>query len=178
MNKSNHKDSSQSIRALIENVAVKKQQELEPEPTEKDFEDVTVFMVDFFAKHKEIYYPEDEIIPTLKRDLRSRFNSSEPTRKIDRIGLEGRDAILSVLKQKRIVKEFRPKCFKKNTHGEIVFIDENQDQSGIFNSFIAYDSDLPVYRYATRDDFYLNKRTTENNDESREENQNDLQSPD
>ena len=180
MNKSN-KDSSQSIRALIETVAVKKQQELEPEPTKKDFEEVTVFMVDFFAKHKTRYFSADEIMLSLKIDLWSRFDSSDqsdPTKQIDRIGLEGRDAILSVLKEKQIVNEFHPKCIKKNSDGHIVFIDENEDQSGIFNSFIAFDSNLPVYRYATRDDLYMNKTTAENNEEPSAPDQNDLQSPD
>ena len=178
MDKSNQKDSSQSIRALIESVAVKKQQELEPQPSKKDYEDVTLFMIELFAKHKTRYFSEDEIIPSLKRDLRFSDRRSNETEKIDRIGMEGRDAILSVLKEKQMLKEFYPKCVKKNNDGDIVLIDESKDQSGIFSSFIEYNSDLPVYRYATRDDLYMNKLLTENNDLSGQDDQNDLQSPD
>ena len=178
MDKSNQKDSSQSIRALIESVAVKKQQELEPKPSKQDYEDVTVFMIELFAKHKTRYFSEDEIIPSLKRDLRFSDRRSNETEKIDRIGMEGRDAILSVLKEKQMLNEFYPKCVKKNNDGDIVLIDENKDQSGIFSSFIEYNSDLPVYRYATRDELYMNKLLTENNDPSGQDDQNDLQSPD
>ena len=173
MNKSNEKDSSQSIRALIETAAVKKHQELEPEPTKQDYEEATSSMIELFAEKKIKYYPLDQIIPALKA------RSSNPNNKaFDRIGLEGIDAILSVLKEKQIVKEFHPKCVQKNSLGEIILIDENEDQSGIFSKFIEYDSNLPVYRYATRDDIFLNKITSENNDESNEEDRNDLESPD
>ena len=59
-----------------------------------------------------------------------------------------------------------------------MLIDENEDQSGIFSKFIEYDSNLPVYRYATRDDIFMNRITSENNDVSNEEDRNDLESPD
>ena len=180
MDKSNQKDSSQSIRALIESVAVKKQQELEPQPSKKDYEDVTVFMIELFAKHKTRYFSEDEIIPSLKNDLwlRGMGSTSSFYKQIDRVGLQGRDAILSVLKEKQMLNEFHPKCVKKNTAGDIVVIDENKDHSGIFSSFIEYNSELPVYRYATRDDLYMHKILTENNDASGQDDQNELQSPD
>ena len=114
MNKSNQKDSNQSIRELIGSVAVKKHQELEPQPTKHDYEDVTKSMVELFAKTKAKYYPIDKIIPALKA------NSNNPNNKVfDRIGLEGIDAILSVLKEKQIVKEFHPKCVQKNSLGDI-----------------------------------------------------------
>lgn len=171
MNKSNEKDSSQSIRALIETAAVKKHQELEPEPTKQDYEEATSLMVELFADTKSIYYSMDRIIPTLKLVFPNKTA-------FDRIGLAGIDAILSVLKEKQIVNEFHPKCVQKNSQGYIVLIDENEDQSGIFSKFIEYDSNLPVYRYATRDDLYWNKITSENNDESNEKDRNDLESPD
>ena len=171
MNKSNNEDSNESIRNLIENVAVKKHQELDPEPTKHDYEKATAIMVELFAKQKSRYFSADEIIPSIQKFIKN-------DKRLDRIGLKETHEIMSVLKEKRIVNEFHPKCIKKNTLGDIVLIDENKDQSGIFNSFIAYDSNLPVYRYATRDDFYMNKITTENNDDSSEEDQNDLHSPD
>ena len=171
MNKSNEMDSSQSIRALIETAAVKKHQELEPEPTKQDYEEATSSMVELFADTKSIYYSMDRIIPALKLVFPNKTA-------FDRIGLAGIDAILSVLKEKQIVNEFHPKCVQKNSQGYIVLIDENQDQSGIFSKFIEYDSNLPVYRYATRDDLFMNKITSENNDEANEEDQNDLESPD
>ena len=173
MDKSNQKNSNQSIRALIETAAVKKNQQLEPEPTKQDYEKVTESMVELFAEKKTKYYPLDQIIPALKA------RSSNPNNKaFDRIGLEGIDAILSVLKEKQIVKEFHPKCVQKNSLGEIILIDENEDQSGIFSKFIEYDSRLPVYRYATRDDLFMNRITSETNDVSNEEDRNDLESPD
>ena len=171
MNKSNHEQSNGSIRDLIENVAVKKHQELDPEPTKLDYQIATELMVKLFAQMKTRYFSEDEIIPSIKKFIKK-------DERLDRIGLKETHEIMSVLKEKRIVNEFHPKCIKKHTLGDIVLIDENKDQSGFFNSFIKYDSNLPVYRYATRDDLYMNKITTENNDESSEEDQNDLQTPD
>ena len=191
MNKSNHEDSSESIQKLIESAAVKKRHELDPAPTKEDYEEVTELMVEFFAKFKTIFYQEDQIIPSLKNDLHwSKYESKKsdsPTKLLDRIGLEGRDDILKVLKEKQIVNEFDPKNLKKNHRGHI-FLDENyepEEPSGFLTRFFrwpqytnAFDSDLPVYRYATRDELYSKKKTEEDKDESGEEDEKDLQSPD
>ena len=89
------------------------------------------------------------------------------------------------------MNEFDPKKFKKNLHGHIVLIEnyEPEEPSGFFARFFhtpqytnAFDSDLPVYRYATRDELYTKKMTEENKDDSPEdessaEDQKDLQSP-
>ena len=171
MNKSNNEHSNESIRDLIENVAVKKHQELDPEPTKLDYQKATAIMVQLFAQNKTRYFPEDEIIPSIKKLITN-------DKVFDRIGLKETHEIMSVLKEKRIVNEFHPKCIKKNIAGDIVLIDENKDQSGFFSSFIAYDSNLPVYRYATRDDLYMNKTTAENYNEPSAPDQSDLQSPD
>ena len=201
MNKSNHEDSSESIHALIESAAVKKQHELDPAPTKQDYEEVTALMVELFTKNKTKYYQEDQIIPSLKSDVWSRYQSRsndsrkdevDPRTQIDRVGLEGRDAILRVLKEKQIVNEFDPKDLKRNLHnpnlrGQIVLVEncEPDEPSGFFARFFhtpkytnAFASDLPVYRYATRDELYTNKLTQEDNDESSEEEQDDLQSQD
>ena len=192
MNKSNHEDSSESIQKLIESAAVKKRHELDPAPTKEDYEEVTELMVEFFAKFKTIFYQEDQIIPSLKNDLHwSKYESKKsdsPTKLLDRIGLEGRDDILRVLKEKQIVNEFDPKNLKKNHHGHIVLVEnyKPEEPSGFFERWIfhkpqytnAFDSDLPVYRYATRDELYTNKLTQEDNDESSEEEQDDLQTKD
>ena len=192
MNKSNHEDSSEGMHALIESVAVKKQHEFDPAPTREDYEEVTALMVEFFTKNQKNYYQEDQIISSLKRDVWSRSYDSkkdkaDPHKHINRIGLEGRDAILSVLKEKQIIIEFDPKNLKKNHQGKIVLVEnyEPEEPSGFFARFFhtpqytnAFDSDLPVYRYATRDELYSRKRTEEDKDELSAEDQNDLQSPD
>ena len=203
MNKSNHEDSSEGIHALIESAAVKKQHELDPAPTKQDYEEVTALMVELFTKNKTKYYQEDQIIPSLKSDVWSQYQSRsinsrkdevDPRKQIDRVGLEGRDAILRVLKEKQIVNEFDPKnllmkrnLHNPNLHGEIVLVEnyEPDEPSGFFTRFFhtpqyknAFDSDLPVYRYATRDELYTNKLTQEDDDESSEEEQDDLQSQD
>ena len=200
MDKSNHEDLSQCIRPLIESAAVKKQHELDPAPTKQDYEEVTALMVELFAKNKTSYFQEDQIRSSLKSELSRSYSARRPDsrgdyadkiKQIDRIGLEGRDEILRILKEKEIVNEFDPKNLKKNLHGHIVFIEnyKPEEPSGFFGRFFytpqyknAFDSDLPVYRYATRDELYTKKMTEENKDDSPEdessaEDQKDLQSP-
>ena len=165
MNKSNQKDSSQSIRALIETAAVKKYQELEPEPTQQDYEEATALMVHLFAHFKTKYFLEDEIIPSIQKLPKN-------GKVLDRIGLEGRDIILSVLKEKQIVNEFDSKDFKRfESHNDSMDLVKTNDQSGYGK---CLNSGLRVYKYQTRDELYMKKRTAYNNDGPNKKDHDDL----
>ena len=195
MNKSNHEQSNESIRELIETVTVKtvrvkKQQELDPTPTQQDYEDVTALILELFTKNKKSCYSKDDLISFLKgnfcqqfwREFYSKENktSDNPTKILNRIGMEGMDAILSVLKEKQILNEFDPKYLMIDRHGNIVLVENYESNNqigrklrpiriiwiflsrlfGFFARFFftsAFTPDLPVYRYANRDVLYSKK---------------------
>lgn len=137
MAKRNQANSSQNLRAAIGSAVVKKQNELKLVPSTKDYEDVSGFMVEFFSKNPKLYFKEEKIIPSLKKMFPDKTA-------IDRIGLKGRDEILSVLKEKRIIMNYEACSIKKDQAGNIISI-ERKD-------FAA--KTVTVYRFTSQDEVY------------------------
>ena len=130
-----YKSHQQKLREAIGNAADKKLQDFKLIPTTKDYEEVTGYLIELFTKTQGIYHDYKTIIPKLKQVYPRRTA-------IDRIGPEGLDEILSVLKEKRIITEHRASFVVRDERCRITSIME--DDMGIGCPV------GPLYRYRNR----------------------------
>ena len=128
-----------------------------PLPTTEDHQEVSRQMMDLFFQNKEIYYHEDDIFPALKSIFKN-----DPI--YDRVGLKGRDEILSVLKEKIAIKEYWTveRQIEYDEYGRIYSIGEFLDRE--IMSDYEWDQirgKIKLYRYTTKDEAYRDNLTYE-----------------
>ena len=147
MSKRNQQNSQQSLRGAIGGAVERKQHELKLLPTTEDHEKVTGQMMELFFKNKKIYYHKEHIFPALKL-----MYKNDPI--YDRVGLKGRDEILSVLEEKVAIKEYWTveRQIKYDEYGRITSIGVPLDPRGMRWEEIR--GNIQLYRYTTRDEAY------------------------
>ena len=150
MNKKNQPKSNQNFRAVIELAAEKKQQELRLVPTSEDYKEVTEYMIELFAKNQKIYYKKSSLLSKLKKTIPN--NTA-----IDRIGLKGRDEILSVLKEKKIVKEHYASFVTKDQSGQIISIVQGLGSCSGVVDIREQNECISLLRYQTPNEAYRAK---------------------
>jgi len=143
MNTRNQQNSQQNLRGAIESAVERKNYELNYE----DYVKVSEQMVELFFLNQGIYFLKEEIYPSL-------ISLFENDTVYDRVGPKGRDEILSVLKEKGIIKE------SWAVEGQIKYHKDGRLKSSgelVDPSDMSNDSDreeiegkIKVYRYITK----------------------------
>ena len=108
-----------NIRETILNAVAKKQgnTELNLIPLDKDYDDLTSQMMDLFHQNKTIYFQKDQI----DSKLLEMFGDKKL---YDRLGFQGRNQILDILKEKKIVTEYWAKENSKKIQDGIFEIED------------------------------------------------------
>ena len=164
MNKRNQQSSSQNFRAAIESAATKKQHELKLVATTEDYKEVTGYMVELFAKNKKIYFRKDCLLGTLKKTI--------PNNTVfDRIGVKGRDEIVSVLIEKNMLQEYSAEYVTKDKSGQITSIlrwpyngaiDIRQKKEAV--RLVRYTTESEVYQRKKAEEKYAEELEAMSND--------------
>ena len=146
MSAKNDKNPSEGIRAIIARAAYKKQQEFLP--STQDYEDVTALMIEYFWENSGFYQRKENILTELKK--------IEPKNKVfNRVGSDGRDEILSVLVEKKILTKAVVDNYYIDDYGRSSWISLTR-KPGFTNHrtlIKPYNSstkpEVELYRYAT-----------------------------